>query len=411
MTPAIAFILKGYPRLSETFIAQEILALEHAGLNLHIISLRHPTDRHQHPMIERIQAPVSYLPEYLHLEPLRVIKAWWQLRNSPAYRQARKLFIADLLRDFTRNRFRRFGQALVVAAELPRCIVHLHAHFLHTPASVARYASYLRGLPWSASAHARDIWTSPQWDLQEKLSEAKFVVTCTALNARHLKSLTNDPDRIDLVYHGLDLQRFKRPEPQAKIAHSDSTQAVRLLSVGRAVEKKGYRVLLDALAALPTSLPWQFHHVGDGPLLRSLQQQAIHLGIDKRIHWHGALAQQDVLLQYQCADIFVLNSQVAGDGDMDGLPNVLMEAQSQRLACIATRLSAIPELIEDQVTGVLVTSGEVNELTSAMAALIRDPATRMQMAQAGEHRVRSDFGMQAGITKLLGHFSCLEDME
>ena len=413
---AIAFILKGYPRLSETFIAQEILALEEAGLKLTIISLRHPTDTQHHPIINKIQAPVSYLPEYLYQEPRRVIKAWWCLRRTPRYRLARKIFIADLWRDFSANRFRRFGQALVLAGELPADIQHLHAHFLHTPASVARYASVLRGVQWSASAHARDIWTSAKWDLQEKLAEARFVVTCTAHNASYLRGLAADSQRVDLVYHGLDLERFASPLNDLSTALSDvreitKDEPVRLLSVGRAVEKKGYPSLLEALALLPQELSWTLHHIGGGPMLKALKQHASRLGISQSIFWQGALAQDQVLVHYRQADIFVLNSQVANDGDMDGLPNVLMEAQSQGLACVATRLSAIPELIEDQVTGLLVPPGDVGALAKSLEALIRDPQLRQRLAVAGEQRVRDDFAMQVGIEKLLGHFSNLASQQ
>ena len=157
---AIAFVLKGYPRLSETFIAQEIAGLEALGVNIRIISLRHPTDVKRHPVHERVKAPVLYLPEYLHDEPLRVARAWWKARKLPGYRTAWRHWIADLRRDVTRNRVRRFGQALVLATELPDHVTHLHAHFLHTPASVTRYTADLLGLAWTASAHARDIYTS-----------------------------------------------------------------------------------------------------------------------------------------------------------------------------------------------------------------------------------------------------------
>ena len=129
----IAFILKGYPRLSETFIAQEIRALEEAGLDLRIVSLRRPTDRLVHPVHREIGAPVLYLPEYLWREPLRLLKAWRAARNRPGYRAARRQFLRDLLRDPTPNRGRRFGQALVLAREMAGTVEHLHAHFLHTP--------------------------------------------------------------------------------------------------------------------------------------------------------------------------------------------------------------------------------------------------------------------------------------
>jgi hypothetical protein len=169
----VAFVLKGYPRLSETFIAQEIAALEQRGLDILIVSLRHPTDHKRHALHERIRASVLYLPEYLYQEPIRVLKSWWRVRRLPGYKTARALWWRDLKRDLTPNRIRRFGQALVLAAELPERIRHLHAHFIHTPGSVTRYAARILGLPWSASAHARDIWITPEWEKREKLADCQ----------------------------------------------------------------------------------------------------------------------------------------------------------------------------------------------------------------------------------------------
>ncbi|NNG04370.1 MAG: colanic acid biosynthesis glycosyltransferase WcaL, partial [Inquilinus sp.] len=239
-----AIVVKGYPRLSETFIAQEILGLQRRGQSQLIVSLRHPTDRLVHAINREIVAPVLYLPEYLHDRPARVLTAWRRARLRPGYRTARAAFLADLRRDPTRNRLRRFGQALVLATELPADVGHLHTHYLHTPASVTRYAAMIRGLPWSFSAHAKDIWTTPDWELAEKLAGAAWGVTCTAVNAAHLRSLSAAPDRVERLYHGRDFARFPAPEDRPARDGGDPGNPVRLLSVGRAVEKKGFDVLL-----------------------------------------------------------------------------------------------------------------------------------------------------------------------
>ena len=398
----IAIVLKGYPRLSETFIAQEIHALERAGLALQLISLRHPTDHALHPVHRAIRAPVHYLPEYLYQEPVRVMRAWRRARSLPGYRAARALWLRDLARDRTPNRVRRFGQAMVLASELDARITHLHAHFLHTPASVARYGAIMRALPWSVSAHARDIWTSPEWEKREKLAAADFTVTCTRHNLEHLRALAPPGARVSLVYHGLDLTRFTPAQsPAGRRDGSDPDAPVRLLSVGRAVEKKGYEVLLAALARLPADLAWTLDHVGGGPLLAALRARAQHAGIAARIRWHGALAQQQVIERYRGADLFVLASRIASDGDRDGLPNVLMEAQSQRLACLATEVSAVAELIHDGVSGDLVAADDIEALARALDRLIRDPQRRARLGAAGEARVRGEFAMDTGIAALL----------
>jgi len=401
---AVAFVLKGYPRLSETFIAQEIFGLEALGLDIRIISLRHPTDRHIHPIHRQIKAPVHYLPEYLSHEPRRVWTAWRALRHTARYRAARAVWLRDLVRDRTPNRIRRFGQALVLAHELPSGVDRLHAHFLHTPASVARYAAFMTGLPWSISAHAKDIWTSSDWEKREKLADCAWAVTCTAIGYRHLAELA-PPGRVGLVYHGIDLDRFAAPT--AFGGDRDGSRAddpVRLLSVGRAVAKKGYDDLLDALARLPASLHWRLVHIGGGKLLDRLRRQADQLGLANRIEWRGPQPQDAVLAAYRRADLFVLAARVAADGDRDGLPNVLMEAQSQCLACLATRVAAVPELIDDGVTGVLVEPADSAVLSAALAGLIANPEQRARFGAAGAARVRRDFAHDLGRDTLAAQF-------
>ncbi len=403
--PAVAVILKGYPRLSETFIAQEIRELERLGLNLRIVSLRHPTDRHRHPVHREIAAPVRYLPEYLHCEPRRVLRGLSVARGLVGFAAARAAWLRDLRRDPTRNRIRRFGQACVLAAELEADIVHLHAHFLHTPASVARYAALMSGLPWSCSAHAKDIWTTPDWEIAEKLVELDWAVTCTAAGRDRLQALAPTRDRVGLVYHGLDLERF--PAPAGIRPARDGSAAgdpVTILSVGRAVEKKGYDDLLDALATIPPGLSWRLRHIGGGELIARLKDRATRRGIAKRIDWLGAQPQETVLSEMRRADLFALASKVAADGDRDGLPNVLMEAQSQGLAVLATKVSAIPELVVDQQTGRLVPPGDVKALAGALTRLIVDPRLRERLGQAGMARVRASFSLAANIEGIAGRF-------
>lgn len=385
---AVAFVLKGYPRLSETFIAQEILGLERRGLDVRIVSLRHPTDTARHPVHEEIRAPILYLPEYLKDEPARVLAGWRRARRLPGYKAARAQWLKDLRRDPTASRVRRFGQACVLAAEAPEAIARLHFHFLHTPASVARYAAMMRDLPLSGSAHAKDIWTTPAWDLAEKLAAAEWVATCTLSGAERLRELAPTRDRVPLIYHGLDLSRFPSP-PGARTAPDNGP--VTILSVGRLVEKKGYDDLIDALARLPHDLDWRFVHIGGGGLKQSLAARAEAAGIADRIDWRGAQSQSAVLQALREADLFVLASRIAADGDRDGLPNVLMEAQSQALPVLATAVSAIPELIQDGATGRLVPPEDPAALADALAALLRDPEARRRLGAAGAARVARDF--------------------
>lgn len=394
----VAVVLKGWPRLSETFIAQEIAGLEARGVALEIWSLRRPTDKARHPVHDRVAGRVVYLPEYLKDDPRRVFEGWRQARRLPGYALARRKFLADLRRDPTANRVRRWGQALVLAAELPASIDRLYAHFLHTPASVTRYAAALRGLPWSVSAHAKDIWTSAPWEISEKLEDAAWLVTCTGVGLQRLKELAPHPERLRLAYHGLDFAHLPPPPPpRPRRDGRDAADPVVILSIGRKVEKKGYGDLLQALARLPPELHWRFEHVGAGELSETLKTQAAALGIAHRCIWHGAQPQKAVFAALVRADLFVLASKRAADGDQDGLPNVLMEAAHQGLPLVSTRAAAIGEFIEDDFNGLLVAPGAPDELTQALARAVGDPELRARLAARAGEILRTRFSFEDGV--------------
>ena len=394
--PPMAVVLKGYPRLSETFIAQELLELQNRGHRFEIWSLRQPYDGGRtHPIHDQITAGLRYLPEYLYQAPLRLLRAWRAVRRLPGYRAARACWLRDFWRDRTSNRGRRWGQAIILAAELPADTRLLYAHFLHTPGSVTRYAAMIRGLPWGFSAHAKDIWTIPDWEKQEKIASASFGVTCTGSGAEHLQGLDARGGTVDLVYHGLDLTRFPDP-PETRPPETPFT----LLSVGRLVEKKGYDILLDALAMLPPSVNWQLVHIGGGALAQDMEARALSMGLSDRIDWRGKQNQTEVIAAMRAAHLFVLPSRIAGDGDRDGLPNVLMEAAAQKLPILSTQVSAIPEFISDGVHGTLVPPADPDTLGRAIADLIYAPEIRTAQAQAAYDRLRADFGISAGIDQL-----------
>lgn len=398
-SPEIALVLKGYPRLSETFIAQEILGLEQRGIALEIVSLRHPYDPSIHPIHEQIGARVRYLPEYLYQEPFRVLRAWWRMRRKPGYRTLRSLWLKDFRRDMTANRVRRFGQALVFAAEMADSICLLYVHYLHTPASVTRYAAILNELPYCVSAHAKDIWTSPDWELKEKLEDCRWLTTCTQTNQQHLSGLTPSAD-VFLTYHGLDADRFPVPARTSGPDGSSPGEPVQLLGVARLVAKKGVDTLLEALQRLPADLHWRYVHIGGGAEKNRVKAKASELGLADRISWDGAKAQAEVIAAYREADLFVMASRIAADGDRDGLPNVLMEAGSQELAAVTTAVSAVPELITDGENGLLVSPDDASALATALEALIRDPQRRLDMGRRARRIVLERFSMEPGLDSL-----------
>lgn len=406
MQRKLVVLLKGYPRLSETFIAQELLGLERAGFELILVSMRRPTDKKRHPIHDEIRAPVHYLPEYLHEEPLRVLRSLLLASVKPGFFAAFKDFVRDLGRDFTRNRVRRFGQAAVLAVEWPEGGDWLHVHFIHTPAAVGRYTSRMIGIPWSVSAHAKDIWTTKEWELREKLADARWTVTCTQAGFERLRDLSARKEIVHLSYHGLDLDRFPPFEAERPLRDgTDAEQPIAILSVGRAVDKKGFDILLKALALLPAGLHWRFEHIGGGEQLAKLKALAGRLGIDGRIRWHGAMAQQEILAHYRDADIFALACRVSDNGDRDGLPNVLVEASSQKLASVATSISGIPEMFSNGANGYLVEPEDPVAFAEMLESAIRDPAHRRAIGIAAEVKVRAEFDHRESIRQLQALFA------
>ena len=385
----LAIVLKGYPRLSETFIAQEIEGLEHAGADVRLVSLRHPTDSHRHPVHDRVQAEVLYLPEYLYQEPWRVLTALLAMLRNPRLRSVLGLWWRDFKRDRSANRIRRLGQALVLAHELPGTADLLYAHFIHTPCSVTRYAARLLDLPFAISAHAKDIYTSEDWELVEKLDDALWTVTCTAGNCAHLRPLTKRPEAVHLVYHGLDTTDLVIAEQEA--AKPVGNSGLRLLTVGRAVRKKGLDTILQALAQLPDELDWHWHHAGGGELLADLKAEADRLGIASRITWHGSQPRDVIRDLYNQADLFLIASRVTGNGDRDGLPNVLMEAASFAVPAIGTRVGALPEFIEHDVSGWLIEPDDVPAMAAAIAGLAADRTRLERYGRAAALRLQTGF--------------------
>ncbi|WP_189435583.1 glycosyltransferase family 4 protein [Pseudovibrio japonicus] len=404
-TGRIAVVVKGYPRLSETFIAQEIFGLQERGIGQLIVALRHPYDPYIHEVHKKITAEVLYLTEYLKDDPPRVKQAVIWAKKQPTYGAARARFEADLKHKRNAERFRRWGQACVMAHELPADVNWIHTHYLHSPCTVARYAAMLSGRRWSFSAHAKDIWTTERWELETKLADADWGVTCTKANLAYLRSLCANPEKINLVYHGLDFCGFPEAPRPARLRDGTGPDCVQIISVGRLVAKKGYDILLRALSQLPKGLNWHFTQIGGGELSLSLEELAAKLGLNDRISWLGAQPRTKVLQEMEKADIFALACRVTQTGDRDGLPNVVMEAQAMSLPCVSTDVSALPEIIEDGRTGLLCPSEDVGSVAEALRSLITQPAERERIGRNAFESVHQRFSASPGFDFLEEKFS------
>ncbi|MFP4309307.1 MAG: glycosyltransferase family 4 protein [Desulfococcaceae bacterium] len=402
MKPVLGMVLKGYPRISETFISNEILRLEALGLRIHIISMRRPREDFSHASIREIRAGVDYLPENLLPELGRLLPA--NLRTAaryPAgYRSALGLAARRLARTRKSATLKHLFQAgYLVDRVLPgKNIVHLHAHFAHSPTSVTLFAARIAGLPFSFTGHAKDIYTSNRRQLREKIDLAKFVVTCTEYNRRYLAELAAEsgqcrpdsgrPTPVHRVYHGIDLRLFdgngtEKPPPKPPY---------RLMTVARIVPKKGLPTVYDALRRL-RDRGVEFRHtlIGDGDDRDEILRIIRKLKMDDWCQWAGALPHEKVLDHYRRSDLFVLGCRVAKNGDRDGIPNVLVEAMAMNLPVVATNISAIPELVVRGRTGLLVPPENPEALADAVVRLLTDAALRERVVPAARERVRERF--------------------
>ena len=399
--PVLGMVLKGYPRISETFISNEILLLEQAGIRIRIFSMRQPRENFSHANVKLIQAPVDYLPETLLLPLPRFLYHNLQLALKIPQNYWKALKMA--LRRFRRTRRlatlkHLFQAGYLVHRYLPGTgVVHLHAHFAHSPTSVALFTSILSGLPFSFTAHAKDIYTSNPEQLREKISLARFTVTCTGFNKKYLNSLSNGTGApIHRIYHGIDTRLFEQQETSKRAANG-----YRLLTVARLIPKKGLPTVYRALQNLrDRGIEVKHTLIGDGEDRDKVLKLIKHLELEPIARWLGTQPHSAVIDHYCRADVFVLGCEVTSNGDRDGIPNVLMESMAMGVPVVATTVSAIPELVEDGVTGLLVPPGDEKRMAEAVIRLLTDRPLRDRIIAAARERVRNHFDNRVLIKEL-----------
>ena len=383
MKPAapLAMLVKTWPKLSETFILEEVLGLERAGVALRLYALAPPSDEISHPVVASVRAPLVTVPPPT-------------LRHAPGY-LARHLSVAAAAplrylralgaawREDTLPEFLRGGW---LAAQLARDgVAHLHAHFISTPAEVAAAASALGGLPFSISAHAKDIYTSRSADLQRRLRAARFTVTCTEANRRTLAALAPEA-RVQRMYHGIDHRLFHPGQRQ----RADGPPL--LLAVGRLRAKKGLDTLIDACRLLRSrGLAFRCQIVGYGEEQERLQAQIAERGLCDTVQLLGKLAREQVIACYAQAAVFVQPSRVTADGDRDGIPNVLLEAMAMSLPVVATRVSGIPEVVRHHENGLLVEPDDAAALADAVAWILTHPVPAASLGRSARNAVVQSF--------------------
>ena len=388
----VALLVKTYPKISETFILEEILGLERRGLQLHIFSLRRPSDDAAHAATKAVRAPVSYIPSDGVSNAIPVIAAQLALMRKSPWRYLKTLLF--LLRREERNRTQAFLQAGYLANRLSEAgISHLHAHFASEPAGVAELVSKFADISYSISAHAKDIYLSSPASLRRKIRGALFTVTCTEYNRAHLASIAGAEATVLRMYHGVDLSRFC-----PNLSRGSLDERPLILSVGRLREKKGFAVLIEACRLVRdagTAMRCQI--VGYGEEHDKLKSLITRYALEDTVQLTGKMTHDELIELYRQTTVFVLPCQVASDGDRDGIPNVLLEALGMEIAVVSTNVSGIPEVIRDGVNGLLIAPNNAQALAVVMSRLLDSPALRKRLGVAGRRTVATKFCNDANL--------------
>jgi glycosyltransferase involved in cell wall biosynthesis len=406
MNGKVAYVVKGFPRLSESFILNEVLWLSRMGLKLELFSVKAGEDLGPIPALP----PVEYLPRVSSLSATSLWRwlianvrpfassQWYLLRRHPM-RYLRALVFAcgqafehrDRARGGLKKTFvKEFLQATFIARRLleQRDFQHIHAHFCHGATTIAWIASMLTGLPFSFTAHAKDIYEqrqNPGALLRQKLEAARFAVTCTHTNLEHLRTLTPRGEHVHAVYHGLDLSLFTPsaiPRVQPK-----------LLAVGRLVEKKGFLYLVEACGLLrDQGIDFQLDIVGEpGDQTEAITRLIESLRLSGHVRVCPPVPQHALAELYRSAVAFVLPCIVVESGDRDGIPNVMAEAMASGLPVVVTDISGIPEIVESEVNGILVPPRSSERLAAALRRVLGDTALRARLGAAARQRIEKVF--------------------
>lgn len=385
----IAYIMKRYPRYSETFIVNEILAHEQAGEQIHIFALLPPEDSHFQDIISRVKAPVSYLSAKADRA-----SSFWDTQKKVAKRYPK---MWSQLGRFPKASAREALQAMELALQIDiQGIQHLHAHFASTSTTVAQIAAAITDISFTFTAHAKDIFhQDTDFELlASKFRDAQAAVTVSDFNLDYLiDELQVSKDKVHRIYNGLDLNEFcySSPEDREPI----------ICAVGRLVEKKGFSYLIEACRILKSrGVSFQCEIIGSGDLSYQLAHQIEQAGLNDCVSLLGSLPQKEVKQHLERACLFAAPCLVGQDGNRDGLPTVLLEAMAMGTPCISTDVTGIPEVIEHNRTGLMVDQHDAEALSLAIEQLKNNKELRVQLAKHARQLIEDKFDVHTNAKQM-----------
>jgi len=390
----VAYVLKVFPRFSQTFVLSEILAHEEAGLPLNIFSMRLSDDTRFHEALAHVQSPVTHIlkPNGKAYDFVDELRATHEVMPATMDVVARNPWVAagDM------------QQAMMLARTVrERGIRHLHAHFGTIATTVSRLAAAMAGITYSFTAHAKDIFhesVRPE-DFSSKLEDAAAIVTVSDYNLGYLSARhPSIAGRLVHVNNGLDLEQFPYSDP------SDRQPLV--LGVGRFVEKKGFTYLIEACAEIRKRLPGaRCEIIGVGVLEDALRAQIDRLGLGDSVILPGPQPQGEVRAKLRQASVLAAPCVLAADGDRDGLPTVLLEAMAMGTPVVSTDVTGIPEVLEDGVTGLAVPQRDPSALTAACLRLLEDAELRKNLSVNARQLIEDRFDIRQNSRELRDLFS------
>ncbi len=391
----VAYLVKRYPRYSETFIVNEILAHEAAGFDVVIRALKPSNDTHFQDAISRVRAPVQVI-DAKGLKPSKLWSAFSSLQRSGRLRPEA---LEMAVREDVVLAYQAMRLALQFDAE---GIEHVHAHFGTSPATVARLAAALAGISYSFTAHAKDLYHE-DFDLETFRSRHVSAATIVTISDFNRRFLVDDcgmaPDRIAVVRNGLDLDRFtsNQAEPVEPTPH--------VTAVGRLIEKKGFAVLVDACAQLrDRGLDFTCEIVGGGPLEIMLRERIAAARLEDRILMAGPLPQEQILERMRASTVFAAPCVIAEDGDRDGVPTTILESMALGTPCVSTDVTGIPEVVQHERTGLAVRQHDATALADALERLIREPDLARRLAHNARELIEKDYDARANTAALRSVF-------
>ena len=398
----LAYLYSRYPVLSQTFCDTEMLELERRGVELVIASMYPPKTPVRHEYLARFRAAVHYAPDKPALEILgrkaRRAGRWpealiaqhdgkYGAEYKAGLRARNALFFVEL---FEREDIR-----------------HFHVHFANRAAHTALFVNAISGIPFSVTAHGQDFMIDLGNDelLREICAKAEFVAAETDYSRDLLAARAPDSaEKIFRVYNGIQLKKF---DPAAA---SRSPGPIRLLSVGRLVEFKGFDVLIEACAELRRNrVEFACEIIGAGPLRDELEARAAEKGLADTIHFSGERSQEYVLSALTACDIFVLAALTDSRGASDVFPTVIAEAMTSGKAVVSTTVAGIPELVVQNETGILVAPRDPHALAGAIERLVGDQGLRTRLGQTGRQRIEKHFTIETTIEPLLQCFAARDE--